>query len=194
MKKTIEIIAGPNGSGKTSLSELVLLKRRKEWFFNSDRIAQGFAPEVKNSAQFEAGRVMLRAIEGALKKGESFSFETTFSGKLWRSYLVKARKDGYRIVIYFVFVQSIELSLKRIRARVKMGGHDVPAKIVRRRFKRTFDNFIHLYMPLADEWYIVDNTNTKRTSVIAQSVNQKIQVFEPRIFKKFFNDVDSTAN
>jgi predicted ABC-type ATPase len=184
MPKTIEIIAGPNGSGKTTFSDLVLRGRKNVLFFNSDKIAAGLTPIANDTVQFEAGRWMLQQIDNALTKGESFSFETTFSGKLWRTYLKKAKDNGYKIIIYFVFVQNIDISLTRIKQRVKVGGHNVPAKIVRRRFLRTFENMQKLYMPFADEWFLVDNT--KAPIIIAQSTKNEIEISNQKIFNKFF--------
>src|SRR4051812_49305179 len=110
MTKTIEIFAGPNGSGKTTFVDMALEKRIGALFLNSDSIAKGISPNGNDMAQYEAGRIMLRQIENALNSNLPFSFETTMSGKIWVSYLKKAKKAGYEIKIYFVFVKSIELS------------------------------------------------------------------------------------
>jgi predicted ABC-type ATPase len=39
-----------------------------------------------------------------------------------------------------------------------MGGHDVPAQIVRRRFWKTLVNFDRLYRPLATTWRLYDGS------------------------------------
>ena len=144
MSKTIEIFAGPNGSGKTTISEIILRGRKNAIFFNSDRIAGGLAPVANDAVQFEAGRFMIANILKSLEEGESFAFETTFSGKLWHNHLKAAKKKGYKIIVYFVFVRTIDLSLKRIKKRVASGGHNVTSAIVKRRFERTFFNFKNL--------------------------------------------------
>lgn len=185
MSKTIEIFAGPNGSGKTTFAKSILTGRKDFLSFNSDVIASGLKHGKKDAIQFEAGRYMLQSIEKALSKKESFSFETTFSGKLWKTHLDNAKKHGYKIIIYFVFVNSIELSIKRIKKRVKTGGHDVENKIVRRRFKRTFENMVKLYSQLADEWYLVNNSG-KYPEIIAYSEDKKISILDQRTFNKLF--------
>lgn len=185
MSKTIEIFAGPNGSGKTTISEIVMRGRKNAIFFNSDRIAGGLAPVANDAVQFEAGRFMLENILNAIKDGDSFAFETTFSGKLWHNHLKKAKASGYRIIIYFVFVESIAVSLKRIKQRVQSGGHDVPAKIVKRRFERTFENLKKLYLPLADEWFLIDNSNSKG-KVIAELKKGKIKVYHTKTYEEVF--------
>ena len=184
MKKTLEIIGGPNGSGKTTFAETALLRRKNSLYINSDSIARGLTLNGSEYAQYEAGRFMLEKIDDCLKNNLSFSFETTLSGKIWSSHIRQAKKQRYKIIIYFVFVNSISLSLKRIKNRVKHGGHDIPKEIVRRRFKRTFDNFIKLYSLLADEWYVIDNTSNP--TVIAHKKNNQIKIPDNKSFTKYF--------
>lgn len=185
MAKTIEIIAGPNGSGKTTFAEKALEKRKHALYINTDSIARGLSPDQNEFAQYEAGRFMLKMIETAIENNQSFTFETTMSGKVWTSYLKKAKKSGYKIKIYFVFVRTIELSLKRIQNRVKNGGHNIPENVVRRRFSRTFKNFVTLYKPLADEWYIIDNS--EKGELIASGKGKMETINNVPVFKKYFS-------
>lgn len=186
MIKTIEIFAGPNGSGKTTFAKSILEKRKNFLSFNSDVIASGLTKGAQDSIQFEAGRFMLQNVEKAIAQGKSFAFETTFSGKLWHNHLENAKQKGYKIVIYFLFVESIEMSLKRIQKRVKAGGHDVEKKIVRRRFKRTFHNMMSLYSRHADEWYLINNSGTK-PRVIALRMNNNVVISDEKTYNKFFS-------
>lgn len=184
MPKTLEIIAGPNGSGKTTFAETALQKRKNALYINSDSIARGLTLNGSEYAQYEAGRFMLKKINDCLKNNLSFSYETTMSGRIWTSHLRLAKKQGYKIIIYFVFVDSVQLSLKRIQSRVKNGGHDIPKDIVLRRFKRTFANFTNLYSPFADEWHIIDNTTFP--TEIARKENYRTEIFYKDKFQIHF--------
>ena len=97
MTKTIEIIAGPNGSGKTTFVDKALEKRKDSISLNSDTIAKGISPNGNEIAQYEAGRTMLKQIKKALQSNQSFSFETTMSGRVWLSYLKKAKNQAMKL-------------------------------------------------------------------------------------------------
>ena len=66
---------------------------------------------------------------------------------------------GYRIEMVYLKLRSSRLALRRIAARVRQGGHDVPKQDVVRRFVRSWDNFERVYRPLADAWAIYDNSD-----------------------------------
>lgn len=184
MGKTIEIFAGPNGSGKTTFGEKTFAKRKDVIYLNPDKIAAGLSINGGDVSQFEAGRILFRKADDCLVKNVSFAFETTMSRKVWLSFIKRAKKQGYKVKIYFLFVQSIDLSLKRIKKRVSLGGHDIPKNVVKRRFKKTFDNFINLYSSFADEWFIIDNSGSGK--FIAQKKSKKIEIFNQTVFKKYF--------
>ncbi len=85
MSKKIIIIAGPNGSGKTTFARTFLPKEAQcPRFINADLIAAGLSPFAPDTASIRAGRLMLEEIASCVQNGESFALETTLSG---RSYL-----------------------------------------------------------------------------------------------------------
>ena len=158
--KQIQIVAGPNGSGKSTFAESYFLRTQRSLvFLNPDLIAAGIGPLDFERASFQAGRVLIGEIKSRIARGENFSFESTLSGKSWVPILRQAADQGYRVSIYFLFLSSIEKSLKRIAKRVQQGGHSVPKSAVRRRYPRCFENFWNLYRPLAEDWYVFDNSN-----------------------------------
>jgi predicted ABC-type ATPase len=65
---------------------------------------------------------------------------------------------GYRIEIIYLRVSSPRIALRRIAARVKQGGHNVPRRDVLRRFTRSWNNFENHYRLLADVWSVYDNS------------------------------------
>ena len=67
-------------------------------------------------------------------------------------------RAGYQIQIVYLKLDSPQLALRRIAARVRQGGHDVRREDVLRRFRRSWDNFTGIYRPLADVWAVYDNS------------------------------------
>lgn len=127
MKKVIYIIGGPNGAGKTTFVEEYLPKFSGTLnFINADNIARGLSPFDYKSVSVKAGKIMLQLMEDFQEKGISFSFETTLSGVKWKKFISDAQIMGYKVVIFFVFVNEVNLSHERIKFRVIMGGHDIP--------------------------------------------------------------------
>jgi predicted ABC-type ATPase len=153
------VIAGPNGSGKTTFAREYLARNAHVInFVNADLIASGLSPLAPARAALMAARLTLAEIDRLARERQDFAFESTLAGRGYVSRLKELKRAGYHIEIVFLRVASSGLVLKRISARVRQGGHAVPRADVLRRFKRSLDNFESLYRPLADSWAIYDNS------------------------------------
>ena len=153
------VIAGPNGAGKTTFAHRYLPEdARVIHFVNADLIAAGLSPLKPELAAIRAGRLVLREIDRLAAERVDFAFETTLSGLGYVRRMRAWKRAGYRIEIVYLRLQSSRLALKRIAARVREGGHEVPRPDVVRRFGRGWDNFRHIYCLLADVWTVYDNS------------------------------------
>lgn len=113
------IIAGPNGVGKTTFAKEFLPHFADcKNFVNADLIAQGVAPFSPEAAAFRAGRMMLNEIRSFSKKRESFAFETTLSGKSYLSLIRGLSRKGYKVHLFFLCVDNVDVALSRIEQRV----------------------------------------------------------------------------
>ena len=182
--KNVYIIAGPNGSGKTTFANKFLPDYVKcPNFVNSDLIAEGLSPFQPQLAAMKAGRLVLEQTHDLAKKNLDFSFETTLSGKSYIPFLGKLRNKNYSVHLFFLWVPTVELALARIRERVADGGHDVPVGDVRRRFRRGIYNLFRFYRPLLDSWMLFDNSSAK-PSLIAREKAGKLVIKDRYLFEK----------
>lgn len=155
---TIHLIAGCNGSGKTTFALEYLPKEAKCLrFLNPDEIARGLSPLDPSASAFKAARLLLLEVRHSVRRRESFGLESTLSGRGYLHLLRKARRAGFQIEIHYLWLPTVALALRRIRQRVRKGGHDVPEVDVRRRFDRGLRYFVEDYVPLAHRWAVWDN-------------------------------------
>ena len=155
------LIAGPNGAGKTTFArEYLPREARIQHFVNADLIASGLSPLKPELAALAAGRFVLAALDRLAEAREDFAFESTLAGLTYLRRLQRWKQEGYFIKIIFLRLDSAELALRRIAARVKQGGHSVPRRDVLRRYTRSPKNFETRYKPLADAWEVYDNSTT----------------------------------
>lgn len=133
--KKIVIIAGPNGSGKTTFAEQFLLGEAGcPDFINADLIARGLSPFAPERAAIQAGKIMLEQMALKVHGGESFAIETTLSGGNYARHILRWKSAGYHVKLIFLSLPSADLAVARVKMRVAQGGHDVPEDVVRRRF------------------------------------------------------------
>lgn len=160
-EQQLEIVAGPNGSGKTTFAQSYLVRTlKRKNYLNPDIIASGVSPNYSTETAFQAGRIFLAELKERLHKKEDLGFESTLSGLTYLQILKTAKNLNYKITIYFLFTGNTKINLARIKKRVRMGGHNIPTKDVLRRYVRSFDNFWKHYRLLADNWIIFDNSNS----------------------------------
>jgi len=165
-ENTILIIAGPNGAGKTTFARAFLAGSRMR-FINADLIAAGLSPFAPEPMALRAGRLMLEEIATSTARNENFAFETTLSGLGWLRHIRQWRKNGWRVVLYFLALQQVEMAIERVAQRVQQGGHAIPEAVIRRRFVAGSRNFEQHYKPAVNAWKHYDNSN--RTPVLLNS-------------------------
>ena len=139
---TVYVIAGPNGAGKTTFATEFLpdFVNCRE-FLNADLIAAGLSPFAPETQDVRAGRLLLTRIKELTAAKETFGFETTLSGRGYIRLFEKMRINGYRIVVFYLWLPSADMAVARVKARVRQGGHNVPESVVRRRYGVGLRNF-----------------------------------------------------
>lgn len=169
------IIAGPNGAGKTTASYTILpeIFHCKE-FINADEIARGISPFNPDTVSIQAGRIMLKRSSELLERGETFAIETTLSLKFYVEFIKRAKEREYEITLLFLWLNSPELAMTRVKTRVKEGGHNIPAEVIKRRYYTGLKNLFHLYIPIVNNWLLVDNSGEEFQVIAEGSENETI--------------------
>ena len=156
----IYVLAGTNGAGKSSIGGAMFSQQGAE-YFNPDEAAAriltripGLPPDRANSEAWQQGK---RLLERAIAERHYFAFETTLGGNTIPRLLDDAISAAIEVRMWYVGLQSPELHIARVRARVRQGGHDIPDAKIHERYDRSRLNLIRL-LPRLTELLLYDNS------------------------------------
>ncbi len=173
------IIAGANGSGKTTAAPALLRDSLNvDNFVNADVIAQGLCAFQPEKVAMQAGRIMLDTIHSLAAQKANFAFETTLASRTFSTWIPQLKTQGYLFHLVFLYLENADLAVFRVKERVQSGGHFVPEKTIRRRYSAGLKNFFNLYSPLADSWQFYDNSHANLFPLIASYINPDGLVIE----------------
>lgn len=188
--KKLYVIAGCNGAGKTTASYTILPEILDcDEFVNADEIAKGLSPFRPEKAGIQAGRLMLQRIKSLIENGQDFAFETTLATRSYKNLVADAQADGYFVTLIFFYLNSQDLAVKRVETRVKEGGHDIPEKVIRRRYENGLNNFFNLFRSLVDDWMLIENSGDPY-KLIAQKTKQDEKIYIGQIWKELKTKYD----
>ncbi len=127
---------------------------------------------------------MIKRFRDLLIAKKSFAFETTASGINYLKHLKEARNYGYEVNLFFLWLSSEDLAIKRVAHRVAQGGHSIPEETIRRRYKSGIKNMVKFYLPIADNAIIMNNSlQDSQTMVIKKSNEDGTIILEPKIWE-----------
>lgn len=159
-KPELIIIAGPNGSGKTSVTQKFL---HHEWadgtiYINPDQVAKDiFGDWNDKEAVLKAANYCSNFREKCLAEKKSFVFETVFSAQDKIDFVIRAKEAGFFIRLFFISTLNPTINASRIAKRVMEGGHDVPITKIISRYNKSIQN-CKTVSSIIDRLYIYDNS------------------------------------
>ncbi|MBQ5512476.1 MAG: zeta toxin family protein, partial [Bacteroidales bacterium] len=142
-KPVLIIIAGPNGSGKTTITQKVL---HHEWlenaiYINPDQIAKDkFGDWNSVDAVLKSANYCQQLREKCLEDGQSLIFETVMSAPDKVDFIRRAKEKGFFIRLFFVSTSHPSINAARVANRVIKGGHDVPIPKIISRYNKSITN------------------------------------------------------
>ena len=193
------IISGCNGAGKTTASYTLLPEMLEcSQYVNSDEFAKGLSPFDPGSVAVQASRLMLLRIRYLLKRKEDFSIETTLATRSLLKMVTVAQAEGYTVTLLYFWLNSPDLAVARVKARVAAGGHNIPEETVRRRYRMGLGYFFRDYAPVCDRWILADNSQVP-FRVIAEGYKDDVTVIKDhevyeRIKESAYADLQTGGN
>ena len=143
------VIAGCNGSGKSSFSKFLVPSSSTTPFDYDSHFLSHYRAlidiDIKEQMAHNLASTDLNdEIEEAWKSRNDFAFETNFDTEpmYWPN---QFKAKGYDLFLIFLCLDSIELANKRVLIRVENGGHFVPIYEVERRYYAGFENLNKYY-------------------------------------------------
>ncbi len=171
------LIAGPNGAGKSTRAAEVLGGLGE--IVNPDEIAREISVSAPEEGLTVAGRAAIERRRQLLRFGNSFSIETTLSGRTFFRFAQDAGQEGWKIGRLYVGLRSPEQAIERVQLRVKSGGHHVPPEDVRRRYERGLAN-LPAFLQIVDRALVFDNSLESGPLKLLEIENHKITFAQRR--------------
>lgn len=154
------VLAGVNGGGKSSIAGAMFRTSGAD-YYNADEIARRLKDANHKLSQFEANSAAwqqgMRLLERAIADKLDFAFETTLGGNTVPRMLSEAAEKGGQVYVWYVGLNSPELHIRRVRARVRRGGHNISDADIRRRYDHSRMNLVHL-LPAVTAVRVYDNS------------------------------------
>lgn len=188
-KPELIIIAGPNGSGKTSITQKFL---HHEWaegtiYINPDQVAKDMFGDWNDSdAVLKAANYCAELREKCLTEKKSFVFETVFSAQDKINFVIRAKEAGFFIRLFFISTSNPTINASRIANRVMKGGHDVPIMKIITRYYKSIRN-CKTVASIIDRLYVYDN------SIDNADARPLFRLSDGQIIKQYSTDIPEWA-
>lgn len=160
MQPVLIVIAGPNGSGKTTVTARI---KQDHWsddveYLNPDEIARDrFGDWNSPAAVMSAAKWTQQRREELLAARAGIAFETVLSAPDKLEFLALARARGYFVRAFFVGTSDPSINAARVARRYMHGGHHVPIEKIVDRYRRSLAN-LPILCQLAQRAYVFDNS------------------------------------
>jgi predicted ABC-type ATPase len=125
-----------------------------------------------------SGRLLVERMRRYVNDGESFAVETACAGKSYIPTLKACKTNGWKVSLYYFWLPAPELSIDRVAKRVLNGGHPIPDEVIYRRFTVGLSNMLKLYLPLADEAKIYDNSESRRILIAERVEGSELVIYD----------------
>lgn len=167
----LDLVVGPNGSGKTTFVRKVVFPTAPAGtaFVNADEIARERWPDDPEGRSYDAAQVAAATRRALIAAGRPFIAETVFSHSSKLELIADAHAAGLHVALHVLLVPE-ELTVLRVERRVASGGHSVPEKKIRDRYQRLWA-LVRKAMSACDTAVVYDSAPRDRPVVVARLAN-----------------------
>ncbi|MNW48924.1 hypothetical protein D3C74_263160 [compost metagenome] len=174
-ESVMTVFAGTNGAGKSISFQM---RDYVGTIIDPDQIAKRVNPEDPRSADLSAGREAVKQIRELIGRKENFALETTLLGSLVLRHMKEAKEQGYKVVMYYIGLQDVQMHIDRVASRVEQGGHWIAEEDIRWRYGQSLSN-LKPALEISDEVNIIDNTS--EPEVVAEIKRSQINFCKEEI-------------
>lgn len=154
------VFAGNNGSGKSTIRNLIIDRLGTSINIDPDALARGIDSNHPEKRKVSAGKEAIKLARDCIRNSRDYSIETTLAGGNAIRLMRDAKRSGFEVTMFYVGLGDYRLNIERVVARVKNGGHHIPAEDIIRRHDTSMQNLIsHLH--LLDQLIVIDNSRAE---------------------------------
>ena len=136
---------------------------------------------------------MITKIRYLLARHKDFGVETTLATRTLLKTVRIAQSVGYTVTVLYFWLNSPELAIERVKARVAAGGHNIPEETIRRRYNVGLSYFFNDYAPACERWILADNSQIP-FRVIAEGSKDKVTNIRDKETYNYIKSLVTTSN
>jgi predicted ABC-type ATPase len=151
------VVAGPNGVGKTTLFKEIIPEGTE--YINADWIAKAIRNQAGGlNTQDIANQEAVRLFYEKVKRQQNIAIETNLCDvETYKSFL-GVKGLGYRLIIFFLYVDAVQICIERVKQRVSLGGHNVNPDVIVNRYGAALSLLLY-YKNEIDQLILLDNSS-----------------------------------
>jgi len=154
---TMFVFAGNNGSGKSTIRNLIVDRLGVSVNIDPDALARKINNGNPEKSKVSAGKEAIRIARECIRNKWDFTVETTLAGGNVIRQMRDAKEQGFEIIMFYVGLGDVRLNIERVALRVKNGGHHIETEDILRRNSTSMNNLLS-HLDLIDQLIVIDNS------------------------------------
>jgi predicted ABC-type ATPase len=176
---TMFVFAGNNGSGKSTIRNLIIDKLGVSVNIDPDSLARGIDIENPESRKVSAGKEAIKLARECIHQRRDFTVETTLAGGNVIRQMREAKANGFEIIMFYVGLGDVRLNIERVAARVRNGGHHIETADILRRQQTSINNLLN-HLVLINHLIIIDNSGAGG-EIVMEADWMQIKQYSPEL-------------